>query len=58
MIERNQTKHLGKRLWWWNSNPEHVYDFHKQEDIKLLNTHRNQKNVKGLPVLGRSCSMS
>ena len=27
---------LENRLWWRGSNPEHVYDFHKQDDLKLL----------------------
>ena len=32
---------LKKRLWWWDSKPEHVYDLHEQEEIKLLKTERN-----------------
>ena len=32
---------LKKRLCLWDSNPEHVHDFHEQEDIKLLKTERN-----------------
>ena len=31
------------RLWWWDSNPEHVYEFHEQENIILIKTQRNQK---------------
>ena len=41
--ERNPNKIGEKRLWWWDSNPEHIYDFYEQEDIKLLKTERNQE---------------
>ena len=42
---------MENRLWWWDSNPEHAYDFHEQEDIKLMKTERNQNKIaKGLPV--------
>ena len=30
-------------FWWWIFNPEHVYDFYEQEDIKLIKIERNQK---------------
>ena len=33
--EKPKTNIWEKRLWWWDSNPEHVGDFHEQEDIKL-----------------------
>ena len=49
---------LENRLLWWDYNPEHVYDFHKQEDVKSLKTKRNQKQIaKGFPVLGHIISI-
>ena len=35
-MERNQTSNKGKLFCWLDSNPEHVYDYHEQEDIKLI----------------------
>ena len=35
----------GKRLWCWDSKPEHVYDFHEREYIKLIKAERKQKKL-------------
>ena len=32
-------------LWWQGFNPEHVYDFHEKEDIKLIKTERNERKL-------------
>ena len=46
ITEINKQQIMKNRLWWWDSNPEHVYDFYEQEDIKLIKTDRNQKNPR------------
>ena len=49
---------MENRLWWWDFNPENVYAFHEQEDIKLLKTERKEYQfTRGFPVLGRSMSI-
>ena len=49
---------LKKRLCLWDSNSKHVYDFHEQEDIKLLKIGRNQnQTARGFPVLGHISSI-
>ena len=41
---------LEKSLWWWDFKPENVYDFHEQEEIKLLKMKEKPKpNFQGIP---------
>ena len=34
--EKTKQKMRGGRLWWWDFNPENIYAFHEEEDIKLI----------------------
>ena len=46
--EKTKQKMRGKRLWWWDFNPENIYAFHEEEDIKLIQVKR-EKNAKRFP---------
>ena len=51
LITKRETKQKirKKKLWWWVSNPEHVDNFHEQEDIKLIKKRETNKFLRFSP---------